>query len=198
MLDSAKWDFEAFRCRWTYDYEKTFAYWLCAIDRGVLEIPPLTELISAMRSQCDIEEQAVHVDRFDAIHKFSPGILRTLAPVSLAIRWSPFPTAVEMFGDPIHQKFQKDDHRAFACAVWRPEKPDKPATAPINVHEQHFRALVPLLVDRVNQQRCDLFVAGMIGWEYDTERDCPISPETEKAMSDYGYVYTQRTRLKKR
>ncbi|WP_145216765.1 hypothetical protein [Planctomycetes bacterium TBK1r] len=134
----------------------------------------------------------MHTDRFEMIHQFSPGILRSVIPVSLAFKWSPFPAATELFGKPIKQKFQKDDSRAFACAVWRPRIVDRRRRAISNVHERHFRELVPRLVERIEKLDSDFFMAGMIGWDYQTAKNYPMSSETEKAMRDYGYVYTQR------
>ncbi|MDV6034166.1 MAG: hypothetical protein F9B45_29545 [Phycisphaera sp. RhM] len=152
----------------------------------------MNDLSSAMRSQCDIEEQAVHKDRFDLIHQFSPGILRPVIPISLTLKWSPFPAATELFGNPTKQDFQKDDNRAFACAVWSPHMLESRRLSASNSHERHFRNLVPSLVDRIENLGRDFFMAGMIGWDYETAKHNPMSPETEEAMRDYGYVFTQR------
>src|SRR5688572_23809257 len=99
-------------------YTSTFAYWL-----GVLSNPSAhvaldaDEACAVMSYQYGSEEQAIDEDGLRGYPDIIPAVLHPVAPVTLALRWSPFPSAIDALGAPVHL------HRADygkALAVFRP------------------------------------------------------------------------------
>lgn len=166
----------------------TFAYWL-----GVLSDPTnkfardADEACAAMSYQYDVEEQATELDSLRGYREIIPSIFQPVAPVTLALRWSPFPAAFAALGQPVYA-----DRADFAntLAVFRPvEAPAFPATTP---DEHHFHFLLTHTCERAIRAKRWVLLAGSPGWSYTSDNFIADNPDLQQLMADFGFVFYAR------
>ena len=166
----------------------TFAYWL-----GVLSDPSTKfareadEACSAMSYQYDVEEQAQELDSLRGYREVVPTVFHPIAPVTLALRWSPFPAAFAALGQPVH--LNRGDF-ADSLAVFRPvECPTFPAAT---ADERHFQFLLRHVCDRAIRAKRWVLLAGSPGWSYTSEDFIAGDPDLQQLMADFGFVFYAR------
>ena len=193
-MDPAEFDFETLKAASVGAFVDggcwvtTFAYWL-----GVLSDPSITfardadEACSTMSFQYDIEEQATDFDGLRSNHEIMPEVFQPVAPVTLALHWSPFPAAFAALGQPIHTD---RGSYAKALAVFRPvEAPAFPATSD---DERHFLFLLRHACNRAFHSQRWVLLAGSPGWNYTSEDLIAEKPDLQQLMSDFGFVFYTR------
>lgn len=162
----------------------TFAYWL-----GILSDPsaPIAldaeEACSAMSYQFDCEEQAVEEKDLCGYPEIIPGILQPVAPVTLALRWSPFPSAIAALGAPVNL------HQAGpgqVVAVFHPV--ENPAFAAETADQRHFLHLLQQACHRAKQAQRQVFLAGSPGWSYGAEDFIAGDRKLARLMKKFGFV----------
>jgi hypothetical protein len=191
-MNSSLYDFEALKtasfgtgATWL----TTFAYWL-----GVLSDPESNtarngdHVGSIMSCQYDVEEQAFKLDDLRGNDKFIPSIFQPVAPVTLALRWSPFPTAFAALGEPIHVHQGKV---AKTVALFRPVERPSFAAAKCD-DERHFQFLLDHASERAMRTKRWVMLAGAPGWSYESEDFIADNPDIQKLMADFGFVYFAR------
>ena len=189
-MNPAEFDFETLKAASAGggSWVSTFAYWL-----GVLSDPSAKfareadEACAAMSYQYDVEEQATELDSLRGYREIIPSIFHPVAPVSLALRWSPFPAAFAALGPPVHT-----DRGDFgkALAVFRPvETPTFPATTP---DELHFQLLLRHACERAIRSKRWVLLAGSPGWSYTSEDFIAEQPDLQQLMADFGFVFYAR------
>ena len=166
----------------------TFAYWLGVISDPTAQIAlDAAEACAIMTHQFDSEEQAVDEAGLRGHPNIIPGILQPIAPVTLALSWSPFPSAIAALGRPVHL------HRAEygqALAVFCPvESPFFPADTP---DQQHFLSLLQHCSARAARHKRRVFLTGSPGWSYSSEDLIVNSPELSLLMRAFGFVACAR------
>ena len=140
-----------------------------------------------MSCQYDVEEQATELDSLRGYREVIPSIFHPIAPVTLALRWSPFPAACAALGQPIHT-----DRGDFAqvLAVFRPsDAPTFPATT---ADERHFQFLLSHSCERAIRTKRWVLLAGSPGWSYTSEDYIADDPELQQLMADFGFVFYAR------
>lgn len=191
-MEPANYDFDALKSA-SFGAGATwltaFAYWL-----GVLSDPASgiardgKEVGSVMSCQFDLEEQACELDDLRSNPDFIPSIFQPLAPVTLALRWSPFPTALASLGEPIHihsGKFAK------TVAIFRPVERLAFSHAS-NGDERHFQFLLGHANERAIRTKRWVMIAGSPGWSYDSEDLIAGDRELHQLMAEFGFVYFAR------
>lgn len=186
--DTTEWKYERFITEWTVG--DTFAYWLCLLKRNA-KLPSTEKLASAMSSQCDIEEQMHDPAGFSLIHPYSPDPLMPVAPVSVTRRWAPFPAAEESLGKCKKLEMEEHTHSTFAYAVWTPAWITRAPRKTDHADALHFHFLLTLASVAAAAREMDVFLAGKIGWSYETEQ-AGMNPEVALAMLKFGYLFPDR------
>ena len=172
-------------------YTSTFAYWL-----GVLSDPSAQvaldadEACAVMSYQFGSEEQAVDEAGLRGYPNIIPAILHPVAPVTLALRWSPFPTAIAALGVPVHL------HRAEygkVLAVFRPV--ESPSLSAETTDQLHFLSLLQHCSARASRSKRWVFLTGSPGWSYTSEDFIDKSRKLRQLMADFGFVaYARKPR----
>ena len=140
----------------------------------------------------DVEEQAYRPKMLNSPPELIPKYLTPIAPVILALHWSPFPKAVTVLGEPEHHGATEPCYGRDAFAVWSPRylgADDIPATTP---DEMHFVFLLRLAASAARAEKCRILLVGKPGWCYDTAVKGYMNPDTAVMMHDAGYIFTER------
>jgi hypothetical protein len=191
-MDSSIYDFEALKAASfgaDATWLTTFAYWL-----GVLSDPESKiarngdDVGSIMSCQYDVEEQAFKLDDLRGNYEFIPFIFQPVAPVTLALHWSPFPAGFAALGEPIHLHQGKV---AKTVAIFRPVERPSFASAKCE-DERHFQFLLGHASERAMRTKRWVMLAGAPGWSYDSEDFIATDPDVQKLMADFGFVYFAR------
>jgi hypothetical protein len=170
-------------------YTSTFAYWL-----GVLSDPSAQvaldadEACAVMSYQYDSEEQAIDEDGLRGYPDIVPAVLHPVAPVTLALRWSPFPSAIAALSTPVHL------HRAGygkVLAVFRPV--GSPSFSAESADQRHFLSLLQHCSARADRSKRWIFLTGSPGWSYTSEDFIAKSRKLRRLMTDFGFVACART-----
>ena len=189
-MNPAEFDFETLKAASAGggSWVSTFAYWLGVLfDPSAKFAREAKYACEAMSCQFDIEEQATELDSLRAYPKIIPSIFHPVAPVTLALRWSPFPAALTALGPPIYTN--RGDF-ATALAVFRPvEAPTFPATTP---DELHFQFLLRHACERAIRCKRWVLLAGSPGWSYNSEDFITGNPDLQQLMADFGFVFFAR------
>jgi hypothetical protein len=109
-----------------------------------------------------------------------------VAPVTLALRWSPFPAAITALGRPLHI----DAKRGDTLAVFAPQA--LPKVLGSTPDERHFNFLLYHTCTRAFNENALVMLVGSPGWDYDSEDSLKNEPEIWKQMKEAGFVYTLR------
>jgi hypothetical protein len=167
----------------------TFAYWLLVLyDASSLYARDAYEAQGAMSYQYDVEEQG-NLEGNSPEGRLIPDIFMPIAPVTLALRWSPFPTAIKALGQPLHIDIKQSD----TLAVFMPQV--VPETLGLTLDEQHFSFLLHHACVRALKENALILLVGTPGWSYDSETSEDFlmeEPEIRKLMEDIGFVCTLR------
>ena len=166
----------------------TFAYWL-----GVLSDPSSKfcrdagDACSAMSLQYDVEEQASTLENLRGRREIIPAIFHPVAPVTLALRWSPFPAAFAALGEPVQLHQGKV---STTLAVFRPV--ESPMFSATTADERHFQFLLSHVCERAIRTKRWVLLIGCPGWSYDSEDFIANDSELQKLMSNFGFVFYAR------
>lgn len=168
-------------------WNDTFAYWLLVLhDPTHPCAQDATEAQSAMSFQYDAEEQTEDIAGIATDPELIPQICRPIAPVTLALRWSPFPAALQALGPPAHLH----THQGNALAVFAPCLPLE--VRGTTADEQHFAFLLREACVRAGAAKALVLLVGSPGWAYDSADYLAERPETQQLMRDFGFAYTLR------
>lgn len=189
-MNPAEYDFETLKAASAGggSWVSTFAYWV-----GVLSDPSTKfareadEACPAMSYQYDVEEQAQEIDSLRGYRDVIPSVFHPVAPVTLALRWSPFPAAFTALGEPVHT-----NRGTFAktLAVFRPvESPSFPVTT---ADERHFQFLLSRACERAIRTKRWVLLAGSPGWSYTSKDYIADDPDLQQLMADFGFVFYAR------
>lgn len=186
-MNPAEYDFETLKAASAganATWLTTFAYWI-----GVLADPTsgfareAEESCAIMTHQYDIEEQALVLDDLRGSREIIPSVFHPVAPVTLALRWSPFPAALAALGQPVHFHQGAD---ARTLAVFRPvDAPEFPAAT---ADERHFQFLLQHACERALRTKRWVLLTGSPGWDYESEDFLAESPDLQQLMADFGFV----------
>ena len=167
-------------------WNDTFAYWLLVLhDPSSPYARDADEAQSVMAYQYDIEEQG-NLEGEGSEGRLIPDVFVPIAPVTLALRWSPFPAAIEALGLPLHANVKQGD----TLAVFTPQTlPEVLGSTP---DEQHFSFLLHHACAYALKADALVLLVGSPGWDYDSEDFLVGEPEIRQMMDDFGFVYTLR------
>lgn len=170
-------------------YTSTFAYWL-----GVLSDPSAQvaldadEACAVMSYQYGSEEQAVDEDGLRGYPNIIPTVVHPVAPVTLALRWSPFPSAITALGTPVH--LHCADY-GKTLAIFRPV--ENSSFSAESADERHFLSLLQHCSTRAAHSKRWVFLTGSPGWSYNSEDFIAKSRKLRRLMTDFGFVAYART-----
>jgi len=170
----------------------SLAYWLGPYA-GKLDAKEVLELAAVMSLQYDYEEQA---DAYGAAlpkDESWTGVFAPVAPVQLALRWSPLLCAVELLGEPRVEAVEEGPGARMVVAAWDAASVSNIKTMgrhPETADEKRFVGLLTVSVTRAQQRRRGLLVVAKPGWSY--EHMCGISETTARLMRKAGFVVTTR------
>ncbi|NML68085.1 hypothetical protein HHL22_23040 [Hymenobacter sp. RP-2-7] len=187
-MQSLHLDFTTLNQQARYEaWNDTFAYWLLVLhDTSNLYARDADEAQSAMSLQFDVEEQAVAAEGVASNEELIPTVFVPIAPVTLALRWSPFPAAVKSLGAPVYA----DNKRGDSLAVFTPQT--LPAAFDSTPDEQHFSFLLRQACTHAIKANALVMLVGSPGWDYDEDGLLAENPVSQQAMRDFGFVYTLR------
>jgi len=135
------------------------------------------------------------------------------APLTMTPSWSPFPFASEMLPNVVtHGRNDRRDASAFA--IWEPEliatgeselRADDEVVATFtnyvsesdidfngDVNALHFFWLLQMTVERAQEMKGWVFLAGCPGWSYSNELKHPSPPHMRLRLLQAGYLYPER------
>jgi len=164
----------------------TFAYWLLVLhDSSSLYAQDADQAESVMSYRYDVEEQG-NLEGEGPEGSLVPEVFVPIAPVTLALRWSPFPAAIEALGRPLHADVNKGD----TLAVFSPQV--IPEILDLALDEQHFNFLLHHACARALKENALVLLVGSPGWAYHSQDCLEEEPEIRKRMKELGFVYTLR------
>lgn len=167
-------------------WNDTFAYWLLVLhDSSSLYARDAYKAQGVMSHQYDVEEQG-NLEGEGPDGSLVPEVFVPIAPVTLALRWSPFPAAIEALGQPIHA----DVNRGDILAIFTPQI--LPQVLGSTLDKQHFSLLLHHACVRALKENALVLLVGSPGWSYDSEDFLEEEPEIRKLMDDLGFAYTLR------
>lgn len=149
-----------------------------------------------MSYQFDVEEQTECTGWADLLssdprwrHR-----LRPIAPVQLALEWSPCPLAEQLLGTPFSQSVETDGFPGRCVAmVWHRrqlERIQRLSHASSSPDERRFVELLGDAVLLARMHRCGVLLVAKPGWSYTHAR--PMKPDIAQSMIRCGYVQTDR------
>ncbi len=167
----------------------SFAYWICRLHKQPKPDLFCTErLKSAMSYHFDVEEQAYTPKMLRSPPNLIPNYLTPIAPVTLALKWSPFPMAISILGQP--ESHGSSDGAAFA--VWSPRYLGADDTDTTTTDEAHFLFLLRLAASAAMAAKCRVLLVGSPGWSYTHALGRYMNPDTAIMMHEAGYLFTER------
>jgi hypothetical protein len=138
-----------------------------------------------MAYRYDVEEQG-NLEGQGPEGNLVPEVFVPIAPVTLALNWSPFPAAIAALGHPLHFDAKGGD----TLAVFTPQiLPEILGSTP---DERHFSFLLHHSCARAFNENALVLLIGSPGWAYDSEDFLEKEPEIRKQMEEAGFVYTLR------
>ncbi len=178
-----KLDFESLREEFAApSHCTTLAYWIGVLTDIRSKIATnAEEACAAMSHQYNVEEQ----DNLCGYPEYVPDIFRPIAPVTLALKWSPFPLALDIMGEPL-----TFDSGGYGARLFAFQPTSKKNVSPFgSADTRHF---IFLLESAIRRARLDDYVllCGSPGWSY-LNADC-IYRSTRRLMRDFGFVYQER------
>lgn len=168
-------------------WNNTFAYWLLVLhDPGSPYARTAEEAQAAMSFQYDAEEQAVEAEEIASDTDLIPSVFVPIAPVTLALGWSPFPAASELLGLPLHG----DVRQGSVLAVFAPQQLTE--TAGLAPDARHFSFLLQQACARASRANALVLLVGSPGWDYEEAGYLAENFVSQRAMQAFGFVHTLR------
>jgi len=165
----------------------TFAYWLLVLqDPTNPFVHEAEKACIEMSFQYDVEDQAQDEYMLLGNHDLIPAVFVPVAPVTLALKWSPFLTAITALGTPLYVNTSSGN----AVAILAPVAELKETG--VTPDEKHFDFLLRHTRTRALQSNALILLVGSPGWAYDAEDFLEEEPKIRKLMEDFGFVYTLR------
>lgn len=182
-INPAELDFETLNAA-NHGFD-TFTYWLAALSDPASQLAlNAADACAAMSFRYDAEEQVSGVPH---LRQITPEVLHPVAPVTMAWRWSPFPSACSALGEPSHFDIAK---YGKVVTVFRPVA--DPSFATSSADERHFLSLLRACCERAYRAKQSVFLCGSPGWSYNHDF-LPEFPHGRRIMARFGYVYRTRT-----
>ena len=176
-------------------YCDTFAYWIgCLSNPASLIAQDADEACAAMSHQFNVEEQSFDWGGLCGYPQYVPRIFAPVAPVTVALRWSPFPTAIAALGSPFHFATGTFGH---VLTVFRPrEILTQPASGP---DRDHFQLLLQHANERALSRKKWILLCGSPGWSYNLTEEaegdldcCYENDERMESMKEFGFIHFSR------
>ncbi|MCI1188924.1 hypothetical protein MON38_15990 [Hymenobacter sp. DH14] len=165
----------------------TFAYWLLVLkDPRNVYAREAKEACAAMSFQFDVEDQARDIEMLISDAELIPSVFIPIAPVTLALQWSPFPAAIKALGPQRHL----DTKAGKVLAVFNPSA--QPKLVGLSPDEQHFAFLIRHVCKRAIELNSLVLLVGSPGWDYESEDSIDGQPDLQNLMREFGFVYTHR------
>ena len=160
----------------------TVAYWIGVLTNVRSKIATdAEEACAVMSHQHDVEEQ----DNFCSFPEYIPTVFRPIAPVTLALKWSPFPLALAIMGEPFSFDSTSSGNRLF---IFRPEMIKR--MEPFGCADiRHFQFLLAAAIQSAKSNEY-ILLCGSPGWSYNSPEH--IYGSTRRMMKDFGFVYQRR------
>jgi hypothetical protein len=174
------------------DWCTTLAYWLGPYS-GTLDAQGLLGVAGAMSFQYDFEEQADVYGRALPENEEWPKLFKPVAPVQLALGWSPLPWAADVLGDPTVEAVESSTGTRMVAAGWAGERVAGVKTTvrhSTTADEKRFLGLLTVTVTRAQQGGKGLLIVAKPGWSY--EHVHGVSRHTARLMNKAGFVVTTR------
>jgi hypothetical protein len=174
----------------------TLAYWLTLTRAWRIDEATRDQLKNAMSYQYDIEEQ-MECTGWAELLSSDPRWqrrLRPIAPVQLALEWSPCPLAETLLGAPCSQSISTDGLPGRRVAmVWHRRQLERIQRLSHASHAPDEQRFVELLGDAVLLARmhgCGILLVAQPGWDYKRAR--PMKLNIAQSMIRCGYLQTDR------
>lgn len=165
----------------------TFAYWLLMLHYTQSTYAKnAPEACAIMSFQYDVEDQVHNSEMLIGNPELVPSVFTPIAPVTLAYKWSPFPTAIEVLGKPLHV----DTHRGKTLAVF--EAKQYSTTISSTLDENHFDFLLKYACNHASTSNSSILLVGSPGWDYNSDGYLEEAPEIQALMRNFGFIYTLR------
>lgn len=172
------------------EWADTAAYW----PFRIVDITAFERLMSAkrlafeLRSQCDAEDQAsVGDDDMIGNLEINPAIILPFCPVQLALRWTPFALACDLFGPPDACEISKEKMPA-AFAAWL--KPPTVYRLPkLPVFGARFEKRFVRLAEYLIKSGSPFGIAAIVGYSYESRK---LPRVVRAAMKSHGFAFTSR------
>jgi hypothetical protein len=172
-----------------FEWNNSFAYWLCRLHREPKPSEFTAERLKrAMSHHFDVEEQAYEPKQLNSPPDLIPKVLTPIAPVTLALRWSPFPMTHSVLGEPVVHA--RDREAVFA--VWNPRYLGADSLQATSADESHFVFLLKLAASAAIAGKSKILLVGSPGWSYSPAVGHFMNPGTALMMHDAGYLFTER------
>lgn len=169
----------------------TFAYWLLVLkDPQNVYAQDAEEACAAMSFQFDVEDQALDTEMLIGDAALTPSVFTPIAPVTLALQWSPFPLTIKILGTPLHL----DAKAGKVLAFFNPLAQSKAAGS--NTDERHFAFLLQHVCRRAIELDSLVLLVGSPGWDYESEGLIDEQPGLQNLMREFGFVYAHRKPVK--
>ena len=177
-------------CEWV----TTVAYWIGTFRRRQIDSEGLLIIGSAMDYQYDVEEQADCFGMpFPEDASWRP-FISPIAPIQLALRWSPVPLAIEVLGEPCCEVNETDeDDRTLAVLFWNKSQiadAHLPSEQSVLTDMRRFIGLLGIAIARGREKGRGLVLSAKPGWDYYTVYR--ISDESRSIMEQHGFLVTDR------
>lgn len=140
----------------------------------------------------DVEEQAYTPKMLNSRPDLIPKYLTPIAPVTLAQRWSPFPLAASILGEPEHHDATEPCYGQAAFAVWTPRYLGADRIPTATIDEAHFVFLFRLAASAALASKSKILLVGSPGWSYESAAEQYMNPDTAVMMHNAGYLFTER------
>jgi hypothetical protein len=145
--------------------DDTFAYWLGVLNDPVSETARhVRKICQALSYHFDVEDQADNAGQLSRYQDLMPVSFRPIAPVTLTKRWSPFPLAVAVMGDPDYS----DCEKRRVVATFSPRE-ELHLPGPGSPDQAHFGGLLQACNERALVNHRWILLAGAVGWSYDRD-----------------------------
>ena len=171
----------------------TFAYWVLVLKKLLPRKCASVDYVKSLMSRhYDIEEQAYTPRMLRTDKKLFYSYLQPIAPVTLALKWSPFALARSALGTPIRRE-KGSGTRSPALAIWKPKYLGAWEPKDLAEDHRHFVFLLRIACSAAIAAKGRILLVGSPGWSYSNWREeRMMNPGTVLLMHEAGYVYTDR------
>ncbi len=165
----------------------TFAYWLLVLkDPQNVYAKGAEEACATMSFQFDVEEQAQDMEMLIGDAGLIPSVFIPIAPVTLALQWSPFPAAIEALGPPRYLDTKAGKVLATFNSLAQPK------LISFSPDERHFAFLLQHVCSRAIESGSLVLLVGSPGWDYESDDFTNEQSDLQNLMREFGFIYTHR------